>query len=525
MNPFNQLQYTWRFRLQQKQHRLAQGQLTEVEAAARLDQEGHIPLADIPLGRSDAKTVYIPLDNNGHLLLVAPPDSAWREQLTLTIGLWPGAVLAADPDGWLYQHTGYMRSRLGNPVYTIPGYRFNLTRYFQFWDDSIAWKLHRYLMNVDTVPLEERWPLEWTAPLFTAVGLYSYAYKLNPMHVLLNAANENMLRMLVALETQFEASQHVYEFTKGQTPWRAIHDPEVVQSFHLFVRQLRRYQPLYHTFSLGAARDTVPEEWVNARGALYLTYANRSWSEIGGLAAALVDGMFTYHCSHGQYDPLLLVLDTELARQVHDFPLLLGAAADYGVTVILTTGSLAELSELSPDGNGAALASHFAHQLWYPPHDQLTAEHMAWLYGTELSQASEGSRRESQLALPPNEVLAWPRECVLLYTRRERPYRCIAQQLSLPADWPQNAPPAPPKQASAPRKSDDWLPLGIDGFIPPNPVVTPQSQTQLVPEPQPVKRVEKRDEPETLPPSLQEPETKTKHSDTLDKDSDRSFFA
>ncbi len=513
MNQIAKLHQTWRFSHQQKQHRLAQGRLTAGEATALLRQEGHIPLVNLPPGGDDAPTLFLPLDSDGHLLLVAPPDSHWRDQLALTIGLWPGAVLAADPDGWLYQHTGYMRSRQGNPVYTIPGYRFNLTRYFHFWDESVAWNLHRYLTDVDTAPPEERWPLEWTATLFTAVGLYSYAHKLNPMHVLLNAANENMLRTLTALETELEASQHVYEFTKGQTPWQAIHDPEVVQSFHLFTRQMRRYQPMYHTFALGAARDTVPEKWVNAQGTLYLTYANRSWSEIRGLAAALVDGMFTYHCSHGQYDPLLLVLDTALAQQIHYFPMLLAEAADYGVTVILTTNSLAELAELAPDGDGPAFASRFAHQLWYPPHDRMTAEHMAWLYGTELLQVSEGSRPEPQLALTPHEVLAWPHERVLLYTRRERPYRCIAQQLTLPADWPQNAPPVPPKLASVPRNSDDWLPLGIDGFMPPDPVAISKGKKPVASKPFTKKHEEKRDEPETPLPSPQEAGTKTKKAD------------
>ena len=75
--------------------------------------------------------------------------------------------------------------------------------------------------------------------------------------------------------------------------------------------------------------------------------------------------------------------------------------------------------------------------------------------------------------------------------------------------------PRRPNRHHVPRKPDDWLPLGIDGFMPPNPVVTPQSQKQLVPEPPPVERVEKQDEPETLPPSLQKPETKTKNSDDI----------
>ncbi len=513
MNRISKIQQTWRLRHQQKQHRLSEGRLTANEAASLLNQEGHIPLADLPLGKNGAKTIFRPLEDKGHLLLVAPPDSHWREQLAATVGLWPGAVLAADPDGWLYQHTGYMRNRLGKPVYTIPGYRFNLAHYFHFWDESVAWELHRYLMNVDAVLPEERWPLEWTAPLINAVGLYSYAHKLNPMHVLLNAANDNMLRVLTALETELEATLQVYEFTKGQTPWRAIHDPEVVQSFHLFARQLRPYQSLYHTFSLKSGRDTIPTKWVNAQGALYLTYAHRSWSETSGLAAALVDGVFTYHCSHGEYKPLLLVLDTTLARQIHQFPTLLAEAADYGVTVILTARSLAELTELAPDDDGAALAGHFAHQLWYPPHDQKTAEHMAWLYGTELSQTVAGSSPEPQMVLASQELLAWQCERVLLYTRRERPYRCIAHQLRLPDEWPQNAPPVPPKRVHAPRKDDDWLPLGIDGFMPPDPVVTPKSQKRLVPEPPPVKHVAKRNEPKTPLPSPQEPETNTKNSD------------
>ncbi|MCZ7674108.1 MAG: hypothetical protein M5U34_46780 [Chloroflexi bacterium] len=68
----------------------------------------------------------------------------------------------------------------------------------------------------------------------------------------------------------------------------------------------------------------------------------------------------------------------------------------------------------------------------------------------------------------PEELLAWPRERVLLYTRRERPCRCLAQQLLLPPDWPRRAPPLPPRQVSMPRNAHAWLPLAIEKLMDPD---------------------------------------------------------
>ena len=81
MNQIAKVHQAWRLRRQQKQHRLSQGRLTANEAAILLDQEGHIPLAGLPLGKNDAKTVYLPMEDKGHLLLL-------RRQIVNGVNSW-----------------------------------------------------------------------------------------------------------------------------------------------------------------------------------------------------------------------------------------------------------------------------------------------------------------------------------------------------------------------------------------------------------------------------------------------------
>lgn len=466
MNKLTIIQRTWQFRRQQKLHRLAQGRLTTQEAAVQLAGEGHIPLAAITNGHSQPVTLNIPLDTDGHLLLVAPPDSGWQAQIARTLAQWPGAAIVVDPGRRLYQQTGYWRQRAWGPVYPIPGYRVNLAHYFPIWQEAAAWQLHHYLMP--PTPPAERWQLDRAADLFTAIGLYSHEHKLNPLRVLLNAAISPMLQVLVALETADLAQHHVRLFTKGQSPWQALDDPEVVQCFTLFGRQLHRYQGLYHAFTTLKGRDILPEKWAQAKGTVYLTYPETTWPEMAGLTAALVDGLFSAHCRYGNYEPMLLVLDAALAQRLSNFPAWLTMAAAYGVTIILKAASLAELHLLAPDEDGAGLAGQFAHQVWYPSHDQQTAEHMTWLYGSQLRQTDEGHPLPPEPVLTPPELLAWPRERVMVYTRQERPYRFLAESVTVPADWPQRPPPLSPQSAAEPRDFASWLPIGIDAFMDPD---------------------------------------------------------
>ena len=190
--------------------------MTTAEAAVRLSAEGHIPLAAVP-GRKDNPHVAIPADGAGHLLLVAPPDSAWREQLAVTLAQWPAAALVVDSGGYLYRQTGYLRQTAWGNVYAIPGYRFNLARYYPFWDADAARRLLDFLMP--PVPAGEEWLPAHLVTLVQALGYYSFHHKRNPLQVLLDAANTDLLRVLAALETVAQAGHHARRFTKGLPDW------------------------------------------------------------------------------------------------------------------------------------------------------------------------------------------------------------------------------------------------------------------------------------------------------------------
>lgn len=456
MDALRQLPQQWRFARRQKQHRLAQGRLTAEEAAVRLSVEGHIPLAAVP-GRKDNRLVAVPADGAGHLLLVAPPDSGWREQLAMTLAQWPAAALVVDPGGYLYQQTGYLRQTAWGKVYAIPGYRFNLGRYYPLWNADAARRLLDFLMP--PVPAGEEWLLTHLVALVQALGCYSLHHKRNPLQVLLDAANTDLLRVLAALETVTLAGYHARRFTKGLPDWMALEDPDVLHCFTFFTWHLQRYQKMYASFAMDPGEDVIPPTWIQKKGSLYLTFSLAQLPEQSGLAAALVDGLFRFHQTHGCYENLLLVMDAAFARQLPPIEQLLIEATAYGVTVILTADSLLDLHLLATDTDGAALAGRFAHQLWYPPYDWQTAAHMAWLYGTRLQQGDASG--ETIEALAPEALLAWPRVQVLVYTRRERPYRFLAQQVTIPADLPILAAPARPRLTPEPRDHLAWLPLHL----------------------------------------------------------------
>ncbi len=469
MKPLTTLHHTWRFRRQQKQHRFAQGRLTPDEAAERLTGEGHIPLISLTVGRRSESIVSIPTDDNGHLLIVAPPGSAWHEQLGHTLALWPGAALVVDPDGKMYQRTGFQRQDNWGPVYCLPGYHLAGKAPLRIWHREAASQLHDYLML--PVTEAEKPLLARSVALFCAVGHYGAANKFNPFNLLLDVALTDMHTALAALETVPEARLYVRYFTKGQPPHQAIDDAELVQAYSLFARQLWRYQAAYDVFVIDGTREpVVPEKWVAVNGSVYLTYSTIQLADLSGLVAAMVDNLLQGHQTFGDGRQMLVILDVSLARWLHNFVELLPVASDYGLTIILTAPSLAALVALAPNGSGSALAGQFAHQLWYPPRDRQTAEHMAGRYGTHLTEGGEVAP-----ALSPEQMMAWTDGKVLLVTRRERPYCVIGSPVRLPEDLPQRQPPLPPQIAALPRIYDGWLPEGLD--------LTPPTSVALVGDP------------------------------------------
>lgn len=449
----------WRLARQQKQHRLAQGRLTANEAVVRLPDDGEMPLARLPVSHGKTPTVYTTAENRGHLLIVAPPGSPWREQLCLTVSYWPGAALIVDPDGRLYQQTAAFRQTIRGPVYAHPGYQLRGDSLLRIWQEAPAFQLHQLLLPAN--PLTENAPEEEiqaatsrTVSLICAIGRYSQVHKRHPFQLLLDVALTDMLRALAALETVPQARLHVRHFTKGLPPHLAIYDAASVQAFSWFCHQLWPYQVGYDAFALAADKTgIVPERWFRHKQTLYLTYPARQMAEMAGLIATLVRSQLLEHETFGGGQPLLLVLDTYLAGRLPHFSQFLTTAADYGITVVLTAPSLASLNSLSPDNSGETVVSQFAHQLWYAPRERETAVYMATRYGTQIN--SDG---EPVPALAPEAVLGWSDEDLLLLTRQERPYLVLGQPVALPEDFPQRQPPRPPTAGDLPRTYDSWLP-------------------------------------------------------------------
>jgi hypothetical protein len=379
--------HTWRRTRQQKQHRLDQGRLTANEAATRLPDSGETPLATLRVSHGTMPTVFTTADKRGHLLIVAPPDRPWREQLTLTLTHWPGSALVVDPDGRLYQRTAAGRQKVYGPVYAIPGYRLGATNLLRLWRLEEARQLHQFLLP-DAIPLtqtNEAVVANPTVALFCAVGLFAQAHKRNPFQLLLDLALTDMLTALAALETVPQARLHVRAFTKGQPPQLAIYDTATVQAFACLSQQLWRYQEAYTLFAMPEEKkDVVLDYWSRGAGTLYLTYPAPKLAEMAGLVAAMVNSQLVAHQTYGQGQPLLFVLDTGLASRLPHFAQFLTTAADYGITVVLTAPSITALDTLIPTrlrGNPGgpvcppalvcparpADGRLHGHPLWHPP--------------------------------------------------------------------------------------------------------------------------------------------------------------
>lgn len=463
---------SWQLARRQKQHRLAQGRLTANEAATRLPGSGEMPLARLPVSHGATPTVYATAENQGHLLIVAPPGSLWQQQLRLTLSHWPGAALVVDPDGRLYRQTAALRQAQYSAVYAHPGYRLRFNNLLRLWHEDVAFQLHQLLMpqlsQADSSTDANHTATNRTVSLFCAVGFYSLAHKCNPFQLLLDVALTDMLRALAALETVPQARLHVRHFTKGQPPQLAIYDEATVQAFSWFSHQLWRYQEAYATFALPPdSEGVVPEQWFREKKTLYLTYTTSQMAEMAGLVAAIIHSQLVAHQTFGSGRPLLLVLDAALASRLPHLTQFLTTAADFGITVVLTTPSLAALAALTLTGSGETLAGQFAHQLWFAPRDRETAEHISTRYGTSLNKAGEPVP-----ALPAEEMLGWADEALLVVTRQERPYVFIGQAVKLPEDFPQRQPPLLPTAGSEPRTYDKWLP--------PLPSFTSEIQAALV---------------------------------------------
>ncbi|MCA9986499.1 MAG: type IV secretory system conjugative DNA transfer family protein [Anaerolineales bacterium] len=445
----------WQQQQAHQQLRRAQGQLSEAEAADKLAGEGFVPLAEAHGRYRQLAPINLPEQQlEGHLLVVAPPGRGQEAQLAATLYAWPDAAIVIDPSGEQYRRSGRFRQVMIGPVYQVPGYRISLDKYYLLHSPDDAAELYRYLMV--TRDAAERPLLDHAYHLFVALGRYAQLKQLNAIQVLLDGAASPPSKVLPALDAEPGTRPWLRRFTNNKPPNLAQQDANTLAAFAAFSRQMRRYQAHFDTICPEqVTKDILPRDWAGRKGTVYIGYDPAALAKLGGLIASIVAALVRYHLSYGQAQRLLVALDENVARHINHLEAWLRLLRDYEVMVRLAVPAATALQENRGPQRQDALLAHFDHQLWYPPNDLTTATAMSALLGVSWSPAGPGS--QSQAMMTPAELMALPKDKVLVLTRRERQYRFLAYRVQLDeAETEVKPPPLPPKRPASLRYLMDW---------------------------------------------------------------------
>lgn len=316
-----------------------------------------------------------------------------------------------------------------------------------------------------------------------AVGRFARARRLNPLRVLLDAADDDIHQVLVGLESVPAARPFVRQFTNGRPPAEINQDRFVASAYGTFTTRLFGYQKHIDTICPTSRDKVVPPDWVRRKATLYLTYSLSELQGVGGVVAAILAGLMRHHKKNGQGQRLLIAIDEMAAVRLRNLEMYLATAGGYGITLLLYAQALAQLEGIYGQTGTEAILSNCAHQLWYVPNDIATARHMSALYGTTLKashsftttrrhipppdekgqpvtipQTSLSESLQEQPLLSPTEIMALSKEQVMVLTERERQLRFLGWRLDPRPMLPQ-LPPAPQPPAVLPRSRQHttWL--------------------------------------------------------------------
>ncbi|MCL4267271.1 MAG: type IV secretory system conjugative DNA transfer family protein [Anaerolineae bacterium] len=449
-----------------------------------------------------SKKTLIGLDyerSEGHVMVVAPTRAGKGLHLTYTLCHYPGPALVVDPKGEQFARTAALRRRLVGPVYRIPGHQVHLSAYYRHLrdrDETI--ELHYHLLR----PWTSAEPIfaEKALSLFTAVGLYADATRLNPIRLLLDLAESNPAEALAALRTVEAARRHVDIFTNGAAPDAYQEDKFVTSALGNFTTRLAPYQKHIDTI---APRDfhrhdlIVPPDWAARNATIYITYNLGDLRGVGGVVAAIIAAILRYHMRapqesrtqsplRGQKQKMLVAIDELPAVGLRNIVDYLSTCGGYGITLLLYVQSVAQLQGLYGKEGLRAILSNCDHQLWYPAAEMETARFMSELYGTTMKanpmqSASRSARRQQDkegqaqmqtsnnqgaswswregATLSPNEIMALPQGQVLATTLAGRRYVFLGERLNSIHLFDQLPPPDSlhlPQPLYRPRRYTDW---------------------------------------------------------------------
>jgi type IV secretory pathway TraG/TraD family ATPase VirD4 len=415
----------------------SQGRLKDEDAGARLAITRGVPYALVGQGKQQVKVGLDYAAGEGHLLVSGPTRSGKGLHLTDALLTWPGPALVVDPKAEQLARTAAWRSQFG-PIYCLPGHQTNLAAYYrQLLDRDDVAELHTHLLR----PWAGRESIfaEKALSLFTAVGLYAQARRLDPIRVLLDLAESDPEEALAGLEQVPAAKRHVRIFTNGAKPNAYRDDKFVTSAFGNFTTRLATYQKHVDTIAPPetAGYRVIDPDWARRNGTVYITYSLQDLQGVGGVVAAVIAAMLRYQMQRAGKERLLVAIDELPAVGLRNIADYLATCGGYGITLLLYIQSMAQLKGLYGAAGTGAILSNCAHQVWYPPTEYETAEVMSRLYGLTLRAnpahaTSRGSRQhqvqegQTNTQTNHNQSASW--------AWHERPELAPSQMMALPKE-------------------------------------------------------------------------------------------
>jgi type IV secretion system protein VirD4 len=479
-------------RWQQQEHERSQGRLSPGKIVRYHRMVHGIPLAAVRQGKQDVCAGVPYEDSEGHVLVTGPTRSGKGLHLTQTLLQWPGAALVIDPKSEQYERTAeYRRRHFGSPIYRLPGHCLCLADYYdRLLDRDSLFELHGHFLR--PWQSKERIFADKSRALFTAVGLYARARHLDPIRVLLDAADCDPVEVLHALESVADAKRHVRLFTDGLAPKSYQDNRFATSAMGTFTTQLNGYQKHLDTIAPPSGSLAIPADWAQANATIYITYSLSDLQGVGGVVAAVVAALMRHQVHHRQQDRVLVAVDELPAVGLYNVTDYLATVGGYGITLVLYAQAVSQLLELYGHNRTQTILANTAYQVWYPPADLQTARLISDLYGTayrasrsqatthrqftsggrspqrqEIRDAQGRQSWELRPALEPSEVMGLPKDEVVVLAQGGRQHRFLAGRLNpIPLFPLLPTPAALPLPPARERGYTDWHQCG-DAARPP----------------------------------------------------------
>ncbi len=352
----------------------AAGRLSETEIMARAAIRQGVALGWLGARQRPTRIGLDYATGKGHCITIGPTLSGKGLAATDTLLCWPGSAVVIDPKGELYERTAGTRAGWGQRIYRIPGDTLDLSQYFNLAQHDDAADLHANLlrpwMDRDRVFADKN------LSLFLAVGVYAHKRGLNPVRTLLELAGAPLGTVLTRLDSV--VPNEIRAYTDGMDSRAALDNRFMTSAWGTFTT--RAFQFRGHIDTVASLSPTIPLDWEQQGGTLYITYDFTDLVQMGPLMSAVVAALVRHHLRQPARRTLFL-MDEAKSVALAKLSEYLATVASSGISFSLYLQTLTQLEEVYGRDASRTILSNCRYQAWYAPGDETTAEHMSKVYG------------------------------------------------------------------------------------------------------------------------------------------------